>query len=104
MKEERQLKMFECEGDTVIAYDAEDAAKVWEETIGEPWWSDSGDQWAESGNAELTICYDDRPSTIPRGAELEEPCFENEDRWLVKASTEAWVQAIGRGWLCSENY
>jgi hypothetical protein len=104
VSEEKQLKIFECGGDTVIAYDAEDAAKVWEETTGETWWADDG-EWRESiRDDDITIWFDDRPKTIPRAAKVEEPSIANDDRFLVTASAEAWIQASGRGFLCTENF
>jgi hypothetical protein len=102
---ERQLKMYENGGDTMIAYDAEDAAKVWEEVIGEPWWDENDEGWKEREEPTLTIWFDDeRPATWPKNATAEQPSVENGDRLIITASTKDWIDAVGRGWLCSENY
>jgi len=91
--------------DWVIAYSAEDAAKVWEEVTGDTWSSeDDGETWEPDNRLIHTIFFDeesDRNEYAPTGAELGK---KENGPYYAKATQQQWIEKSGRGWFCSENF
>lgn len=110
MTEDRQLHVFSNEvTEYIVAYDEQDAGKVWEETTGE----NLADYIKSEGEGmEFTRCPDDGRLAIkcedvlkddhkPAGAEV----IESGDDWeTLRATMRAWADVTGRGYLCSTEY
>ena len=95
-----QLKVWFNSNDWIIAYSAEDAAKVWEEHTGESWADYAeGDDWEPENRPEYKMLCEDDPSEYknPKDAKI----YKHKDGrlWVVEASTSAWIEHVGRGFL-----
>ena len=98
-----------CNGsDWIIAESAEDAAKVWEETMGgESWqpYADDGDIFELDNRVSWKITFEeeyDAKGSVPDEAKIihDEP----EDYYRVEATQQQWIDKVGRSWFCSENW
>ncbi len=100
-----ELQVWYNGSDHVIAENAEDAEKVWEETTGDSWqlYDADGESWEIDNKKYFNIAYEeqeDRDANSPKSAEKR---FEH-GNYYAKASREEWIKITGRGWLCSENW
>lgn len=110
MTQERQLHVF-CNDviEWVVAYDREDAIKVWEETTGEKrsdYVSDNDEGMLFepcSDDGMLRICYEDelKSDHMPADAQIED---RGDGYQHIKATMRAWADANGRGFLCTTEY
>lgn len=103
---EKQLHVFENEvPESIIAYDAEDAIKVWEETIGEKYnIEESGGEFEQVSDDKQYTLYEEEtinPEPIPEGAVL---VSSSEFSYTYKATCRAWANARGRCYLGSAEY
>ena len=104
------LGFWDNGNDTVIAESAEDAAKVWSEETGLTWdeyLRDEGDDtvWSEYKHQNATLFLEDEEDAreiAPEGAEISPS--ENGGWWCVKASTQQWIDKLGRCFFGSENW
>lgn len=103
---EKQLHVFQNEvPESIIAYDAQDAIKVWEETVGEAYdIEDGGGEFEQvSDDKEYTlyeeVCMDVQP--VPEGAVL---VSSSEYHYTYRATCRAWANARGRCYLGSAEY
>lgn len=98
----QRLHVFESGPDCVVAFDEDDAIRVWEETIGDTW-----DQFDDP----YTLIPDDKRIII-RDSEDDPygslPLFghriKDEDNLTVIAPAWSWALYTGRGFLCSDEY
>jgi hypothetical protein len=105
-KSKRQLHVFENEvPESIIAYDVEDAIKVWEETIGEKYnIEESGGEFEQVSDDRQYTLYEEEtinPEPIPEGAVL---VSSSEFSYTYKATCRAWADARGRCYLGSAEY
>lgn len=105
-KEERQLHVFENEvPESIIAYDAQDAIKVWEETIGEAYdVKHGGGEFEQVPDDVQYTLYEEEivnPEPIPEGAVL---VSSSEYSSTYRATCRAWANARGRCYLGSAEY
>jgi hypothetical protein len=102
----RKLHVFTNEvTDWVIAFDAEDAAKVCEETSGEKYDpEDSGEFVQQDDDATFTLFEEalTKPEPEPIGAEIIEQDPDGSKK--TKATHRAWANARGRCFLGSSEY
>lgn len=103
---EKKLHVFANDViETIIAYDPDDAIKVWEETIGEKYiLDDCGGPFSQlPDDADYTLTEEEtiNPDPIPVGAVLvsQEP-FQH----TYRAKCRAWADALGRCYLGSTEY
>lgn len=84
MSEQRTLHVFTDGVDSVVAYDADDAAAVWNEHIGDDYEGDGFEPFP-----------DDKSLTIDRS---------DEDLGHETKTCREWADTEGRGFLCSTEY
>lgn len=85
MSDDKQLRMYTDDYDTVIAYSPEDASAAWCEQTGEKAEDYPRHKWSER-TADLTADIEGRTN----GAETHPPAV--------------WIERFGRGFLCSTEY
>lgn len=103
---EKQLHVFENEvPESIIAYDAQDAIKVWEETIGDVYdIEDGGGEFKQVSDDKQYTLYEEETinhEPIPEGAVL---VSRTEFSHTYKATCRAWADARGRCYLGSAEY
>jgi len=91
--------------DWVVAQNPEDAARVWEETVGEPYiGNDYGGDFIQLPDEDEFTLYEeetiDQPA-IPEGAVLIE---RGQYSFKYRATHRAWADARGRCFLGSSEY
>ena len=107
LKETKMLQVYYNESDWVIAESTEDAVKAWEETVGESWesYADGGETF-ELNNREIwRVSFEskeDAAEFAPPNAEITHD--GNAGYWQARATQKQWIEKIGRGWFCSENW
>lgn len=93
--------------DWVIADNAEDAAKVWEEATGESWkaYADDGDVFELDNRESWGVNFEDEKDAVKHAPESSKTVHENDDDYFrVEATQQQWIEKSGRSWFCSENY
>ena len=103
---EKQLHVFENDvPESIIAYDAEDAIRVWEETIRQKYnIEEDGDEFEQVPDDREYTLYEEEtinPEPIPEGAVL---VSSSEFSYTYKATCRAWANARGRCYLGSAEY
>lgn len=103
---EKILHVFSNEvPDWVIAYDPEDAIKVWEETIGQKYDLEEygGEFVQDADDFEFTLFEEEQtnPEPIPPNATLIE---KEEYSYKYRATCREWADARGRCFLGSAEY
>ncbi len=100
-----ELHVFENEaGESVIAYNPDDAIKVWEETVGDKYDTEELGRFDQVLDASLYTLYEEEtvnPSPVPAGAIL---VSSGEFHHSYKATCRAWADAHGRCYLGSMDY
>lgn len=81
------LKVWSNGTDTVIAKDIEDVREVIEEHSGEGAWTEDEDYWA----------------VVPGSEKVRINNFDGHDGVQERTAAE-WIEAEGRGFLCSTEY
>jgi len=102
-----ELKLWYNGNDIVIAVDADDAAKVYEETTGEDWSyyvDHCGEGWQESTKNELVIFFEDADDLGKNVPPTATQIYDGRHSFKYKATAKEWIEHCGRGWLCSENW
>lgn len=105
IKKDKQLHVFNNGViDVVIAYDPDDAIKVWEEYTGDKYDLDENEEFEKVPDESLFTLHEDEtidPDLIPDGAILvEKSAFYH----TYKATCHAWADARGRCFLGSTEY
>ena len=85
------LNMYENECETVIAYDPQDAVKVWEETVGQTYPVPDDEFQLVPDETEVTIVITDTDDKFPIAGEF------------TKTARE-WVDEVGRCYFSSTEY
>ena len=85
----------------------EDAAKVWEETVGESWdaYAKDGETFELDDRRIWRVSFESKEDAIkfaPSNAEITHD--GDAGYWQARATQEQWIEKIGRGWFCSENW
>lgn len=91
-RDEKKLHVFGDDCEWVIAYDLDDARKVYEEHVGGPVSEDACDGWEQETDSANTTCRcgdDGRPIAIEDGGA---------DETLTNAE---WAARLGRGYFCT---
>ena len=107
----KHLQVFTNSCDSVVAYDPQDAAKVYEETTGEEYddWSGNEPFYKVDDREKITICAveEDQIDQMLKERPLFSKFLPGDDRDglpAIKAPAWAWALKIGRGWLCSTEW
>ena len=101
------LQVWYNGSDWVIAESMEDAAKVWEETVGESWqqYADDGETWELNNRTWWPVNFDSKEDADKYAPEKSKIVHEhNNDYFRVEATQEEWIKKQGRSWFCSENW
>lgn len=99
--ETKTLHVFSDYDDFVVAYDPEDAIKIWNEITEGDYhtdvWGDETD-WEQYDDDEIVGLVSDNigENDVPKGARIE-PI--DEYTWMVYATAKEWVEYNGRGYL-----
>ena len=101
---ERELYLFSNENETVVAFDSDDAIKVWEETLGEMYSEDEFGKFEQLPDYNNYTLYeewfDDQPSAPDKAVLISHSDFSR--TWI--ATCRAWADARGRCYLGSSEY
>ena len=102
-----ELKVFENDADTYIAYSVEDAMEAFKEMIGDDYVADGygdADDWSECNlEGYQTILFEDK--TEQDFDDAFEVLERSGDYFIrVKAKYKDWIKWNGRGFLCSTEY
>lgn len=102
---EKQLHVFQNEvPESMIAYDAQDAIKIWEETVGEPYDIEQGGEFEVVSDDTQYTLYEENSmdaQPVPLGANL---LSSSEYHHTYRATCRAWADARGRCYLGSAEY
>ncbi len=88
------LKIWYDEFNWIIAHSPQDAERVYEDHVGQ-----DGTEGFVLWDEDFTMLYEDDQSgnDLPDGAET--GAHAGQYPWFVKASAQAWIDHIGRGFL-----
>lgn len=97
------MKVYSNGVEWVVAESPEDAIKVWEETIGEKYDADEYDPFEEKPDGKvLKIGTEDIDDDfLPKDAMIRQV---SDYVWEVTATMREWVDANGRGYLCTSEW
>lgn len=107
MPKNKKLHVYYDGFDYVIGWSKEDASAVWKSWTDDNH-SDSEYPWERlPGNKEIGVGYmekNDLPAAIIGKEKRIEFHKDQEFQYRVWATCAAWCEAVGRGWLCTENW